>query len=112
MPAQWWESGLPWRQLLQIASFIPPPAPSSLKQPETAVRQICFIYLFHTVPALRRALLMRAGGQACQVRGSPRCPPVPVAVGRKGVGWQKPGGMKGGSVADMKHQLPWREGIS
>lgn len=45
----WWEWGLPWRQLLQIASFIPPPAPGSLKQPETAVKQRFALFIYFTL---------------------------------------------------------------
>lgn len=38
----------------------PTPRAGSLKQTKTAARQICFIYLFHAVPTLKRVMLTRA----------------------------------------------------
>lgn len=56
----------------------PTPEPNSLKQPERAARQICFIFLFIScVPALGRVLLMKAGVQACQEQ-VPHSSPIPA----------------------------------
>lgn len=73
----------------------PTPRAGSLKQTKTAARQICFIYLFHAVPALKRVTLTRARVRSVEHEGLHTALPVQ----RKGLGWQKPGGVKGSSAA-------------